>query len=240
MADISEPSTRDFARFLATFWENHLGGRLIGVYLLGSLAHGGFSARYSDIDMALIAEQGITPEDQALMRQEAAALSPAHAAKLSPFWTDRSFAIGRFPPLDRIDYLDHAVALIERERVQPARPTRAAIRDYLGGLPFANWASDVRRFITQGALEPDARKPYLRAHLYPARFIYSWSTGAMGSNDEAVAFLRGHAPPGLELDLIERALRCRQELQDPDPLFAERGKLLLQLAACAKLMEASP
>ena len=124
--------------------------------------------------------------------------------------------------------------------MQPERPTHAAIRDYLGGLPFGNWPSDVRRFVTQGALEPDARKPYLRAHLYPARFIYSWSTGAMGSNDAAVAFLRENAPPGLELDLIERALRCRQQSHDPDPLFAERGKLLLQLAACAKLMEASP
>jgi hypothetical protein len=124
--------------------------------------------------------------------------------------------------------------------VQPARPSQAEIRAYLRGMPFANWAAEVRRFVGLDRLSAEARKPYLRAHLYPARFIYSWSTGAMGSNDEAVAFLRTNAPPGLELGPIERALKCRQDSQDPDPLFAERGKLLLQVAACAKMIEATP
>ena len=45
-----------FAHHVAGLWEDHLDHRLVGIYLLGSLAHGGFSARYSDIDMALIAD----------------------------------------------------------------------------------------------------------------------------------------------------------------------------------------
>jgi hypothetical protein len=52
----------EFANEVAHLWKHQLGQRLVGVYLIGSLAHGGFSARYSDIDMALIAEaQKIIP-----------------------------------------------------------------------------------------------------------------------------------------------------------------------------------
>lgn len=239
MADIDEASSRGFARTMAGFWSDRLGDKLLGVYLMGSLAHGGFSTRYSDIDMAVIAADGLAEDDRAAMQRHAETLSPPHAEKLSLFWSDRTFATGRFPPLDRIDYLDHRVALVEHERVEPQRPPLAAIRAWLGGIPLANWLSEVRRFAIQPAFDASARKPYLRAHLYPARFVYSWATGAMGSNDAAVAYLRAHPPQGIELGPIEEALRCRQTPADPEALFAERGKLLLQAAAVSRVVAAS-
>jgi predicted nucleotidyltransferase len=229
-----------FAQDIAQFWDTRLGARLCGVYLIGSLAHGGFNSRYSDIDMALVAADAPTPEDLAAMRARAAVLSPTDAAKLSLFWTERSFGEGRFPPLDRVDYLDHAVPLVERERVRPARPSLAEIHDYLRGAPFAGWSEAVRSFSTAAELHPDNRKLYLRAHLYPARFIWSWARGTMASNDDAVALLRRGAPVGLDVDLIERALACRQAARDPDILFPERAKLLRQHAACAALVAEEP
>jgi len=54
----------EFAHDVAQFWDRQLGQRLFGIYLIGSLAHGGFSARYSDIDMALIAEGRLRPPVQ--------------------------------------------------------------------------------------------------------------------------------------------------------------------------------
>ena len=236
MVEITPDSARAFAREIAAFWESTLGTRLLGVYLLGSLAHGGFSPRYSDIDLGLVAEHGVGPDELARMREREAALSPEHAVKLSLFWTDRAFSVGRFPPLDRVDYLDHAVPLAERERVRSARPTTADIRAYLGGQPYANWVDGARKFAALAELRPDDHKPYIRALLYPARFVYSWRTGAMASNDDAVAYLRTQAPPGLDVALVERALLCRQEGRDPDPLFPERGTLLRQVAACATLL----
>ena len=77
---------------------------------------------------------------------EAAAVSVEWAAKLSVFWTDRHFELGRFPPLDRIDYIDNAVVLIERERVQPIRPALEEVQHYLSGAPFANWTEQALRF----------------------------------------------------------------------------------------------
>src|SRR5262245_7537083 len=52
----------DFARRIVPFWQAALGSELLGVYLIGSLAHGGFSQRYSDIDMAVVTEGEISPQ----------------------------------------------------------------------------------------------------------------------------------------------------------------------------------
>lgn len=226
----------EFARRLVPFWQHALGSDLIGAYLIGSLAHGGFSARYSDVDMAVIAEHGLPQRLLDDTKTEAVALSPEWGPKLSVFWSDRAFGVGRFPPLDRLDYLDRAVALTERERVKPPRPSLDEVRGYLGGAPFSGWAEQARRFAMAATVNPKDRKPYLRALLYPARLCYSWTTGRMGSNDEAVAFLRDAPPPGLDVNLVSRALQCRQADADPDALFAERMTLLSQVEACDALL----
>ena len=207
----------DFARRLVRRWQEALGTELLGAYLIGSLAHAGFSRRYSDIDMALVTTAGLSPQALDRLRSEAVALSADWGPKVSVFWTDRQFSLGRFPPLDRMDYLDHAVALMERECVRPTRPTLEEIHHYLRGAPFASWAERARSFAAAEMLEPKDHKAYLRTLLYPARFCYSWMTGLMGSNDDAVAFLRESHPAGLDVGLIERALECRQAPPTPMP-----------------------
>ena len=229
-------AARDFASRTVPVWQTMLGPELIGIYLIGSLAHGGFSDRYSDVDVALITEQGLSPDQLERGKAEAAALSGDWGPKLSVFWADRNFSLGRFPPLDRVDYLDHAVPLFEDEYVRPPRPALREVQEYLRGAPFANWAEQARRFASAMSLEPKDRKPYLRTLLYPARLCFSFVTGRMGSNDEAVVFLADGAPAGLDLDLISRAQQCRQADADPDPLFAERMKLPAQVEACAMLI----
>ncbi len=227
----------EFAKAMAAFWQDRLGAELLGVYLLGSLAHGGFNRRYSDIDMAVIAENGLTEDlRDGGMRDEATRLSPTLASKLSLFWTDRSFSIGRFPPLDRADYLDHGAVLVERERVQPSRPSLEEVRVYLRGQPFATWAERAGRFAALRSLEAGDHKPYLRAHLYPARLVYSWMTGEMVSNDVAVAFVHECRPEGLDVDVVAQALQCRLEAADPDRLFPARNVLPGQVEACARLI----
>jgi predicted nucleotidyltransferase len=229
-------AARAFAGGVAALLDAKTGAGLLGAYLLGSLAHGGFNRRYSDIDMALIAENGIDQATLEAVKTGAAALSPELTTKLSIFWSNRQFSIGRFPPLDRVDYLDHAVALIERERVNPIRPTLQDIRGYLGGDPFANWAASATHFACLDTLGSNERKPYLRALLYPARFITSWMTGDMASNDDAVAFLNEQKVPGLDFDLVAAALQCRRDASDPDHLFPARAVLPRQVEACARLV----
>jgi predicted nucleotidyltransferase len=225
-----------FAHRVVALWQAELGSALLGAYLIGSLAHGGFSRRYSDIDMALVTEAGFSPQTLDRVRSRAAALSTDWGARLSVFWTDRHFSLGRFPPLDRVDYVDHAVVLMERECVRPARPELEEIRRYLSGAPFTNWTDQARRFATAKTLEPKDRKAYLRTLLYPGRLCYSWMTGRIGSNDDAVAFLGKTHPTWSGLSLIARALQCRQADADPDFLFPERTSLPSQVDACAAIL----
>ncbi len=232
----AQAAALDFAGRLVQLCKVALGPELLGAYLMGSLAHGGFSRRYSDVDIALVTETGLPPQTFDRIRIQAVALSADWGPKLSVFWTDRNFSLGRFPPLDRIDYLDHAVVLLERERVWPMRPPLQEIQSYLADAPFAQWTDQAQRFATAEILEPKDRKAYLRTLLYPARFCYSWITGRMGSNDDAVAFLRKIRPAQLDVNLITGALQCRQADADPDSLFPERISLPSQIDACAALV----
>ena len=227
-----------FASNLVATWQAAVGPDLLGVYLIGSLAHAGFSRRYSDVDVAVISETGLSAQTIDRVRSSAAIMSPEWGPKVSVFWADRGFTVGRFPPLDRIDFLDRPVVLWERECVRPSRPTLADIRTYLRGAPFANWAERARAFASAAALDPKDRKPYLRALLYPARFCWAYVSGHMGSNDDAVAFLQEQTPPGLDLASIEKALECRRAAADPDPLFGLRSVLPSQVDACAALIAA--
>jgi predicted nucleotidyltransferase len=218
-------SVSQLTRDVAELWGRHLGERLAGIYLIGSLAHGGFSTRYSDIDVALIVEAPLAASDLDLVKGRIAERSPELAPRLSLFWADATFSTGRFPPLDRIDYLDHRRPLAERRSVLPMRPTLRAVRDYLGGEPLRSWSQRAMRLAALDVLGTEDHKPYLRALLYPARFLYSWDTGRVASNDEAVAYTEMRAVAGIDSGLIARALACRVAGADPSTLFAERHTL---------------
>jgi predicted nucleotidyltransferase len=74
-----------------------LGGRLLAAYALGSLAHGGFSALVSDVDLGLIVSDPLRPRDGAAIQAVAEALkrrgSPLHE-RLSVFWGTPSTLAG--------------------------------------------------------------------------------------------------------------------------------------------------
>ena len=217
--EIARTEAVDFARRLVEHWRETLGAELLGVYLIGSLAHAGFNRRYSDIDMAIVTEAGLSQDALDGLKNEAVALSGDWGSKVSIFWADRHFSLGRFPPLDRVDYLDHSVTLMEREPSRPPRPTLEEIRQYLRGPIFATWVDRARSFAGAETLEPKDHKMYLRTILYPGRFCFSWMTGCISSNDDAVMFLSASPVPGLDFDLIARALRCREAAADADVLF---------------------
>jgi hypothetical protein len=225
----------DFAGRLVQHWQAELGAQLLGAYLIGSLAHAGFNRRYSDIDIALVMAADLSQVALDELKRSAIALSSDWGPKVSIFWSDRHFALGRFPPLDRVDLLDHSVALVERQRLRPPRPTPEEIRQYLRGAIFATWVDRARSFAAAEKLEPKDHKMYLRTILYPGRFCYSWITGRVGSNEDAVAFLKERPLAGLDIELIARALRCREAAADPDVLFPARTALPGQFDACASL-----
>jgi predicted nucleotidyltransferase len=226
----------ELAKQLCQSAVGRLGNEFLGFYLLGSLAHGGFNRRYSDIDIALISEYGVDDAFLEVIKAESEAIAPDLAHRVSLFWSDCEFSKGRFPPLDRLDYLEHAVALYEVEKVVIPKPDLEEVRTYLRGAPFEQWAERGTVFSTQSALDPDDRKSYLKTHLYPARFAFSWVTGQIASNDAALAYLHDHPLARLDMDLLDRALACRHAADDPDILFDDRISLPAQYQACAQLI----
>jgi predicted nucleotidyltransferase len=91
------------------------GSRLVAAYVLGSLAHGGFSALVSDVDLGLVLADPLRMTDRLAVRRVARTVrvaGPALHEQLSVFWGTPSTLRGqrrggRFPPLDRLDLLAH-------------------------------------------------------------------------------------------------------------------------------------
>lgn len=205
---------------VAEFFNWRLGASLVDAYKLGSLAHGGFSNIYSDIDVGLLLNCPEAPARMAELIAEAKTLDAEYGKKLSIFWGNPEFAWGRLPNLDRLDLLDHGVPLLNSHKPQFRRPTKQEIRDELLRSIERSWKPRLPELNQLTSLAPENRKPYIRAILYAARLIYSWDNLAMESNDRAVEYLHQVQPPGLDLKPIDMALACRHDKCTADDVFA--------------------
>ena len=205
---------------VANYFNSALGSALVEVYQLGSLAHGGFSKIYSDIDVGLLLNSGQPPERISELIAEAKLLDGEYGKKLSVFWGNPDCAWGRLPNLDRLDLLDHGVPLLTGYKPKFSRPTKSEIRDELLRSIEKSWKPRLPELNGLTKLAPENRKPYIRAILYAARLIYSWDNLAMDSNDRAVEYLHQVQPPRLDLKPIDMALACRQEKCTVDDVFA--------------------
>jgi hypothetical protein len=195
------------------------GDRLIAVYALGSLAHGGFSELVSDVHVGLIVSDPVHPGDaetvEAVADREKAKGSALHA-RLSVFWGTPSILRGerpggRFPALDRLDLIENGrlLAGTDTARDDLARPSARELLvtgasfaiDFLAGVRHLPAGAAAPRLGSMepadaGALEEIRSPPLLLARgvrrvtklvLFPVRFLFTASTGRVGTNDAAVA-----------------------------------------------------
>ena len=195
-----------------------LGGALIHVVQLGSLAHGGFSERFSDIDIAVILKDRVTAARIEDLKQRLAGLEPLRLAeKISLFWTVPDFSWGRLRPVDQVDLHDNGRPLWGGPlRGLAPRPAPEAVREDMRALSLPYWAEKTRHFSGQLPASESEFKEFVRCLLYPARLIFTWRTGRLGSNDEAVDYAeRVAADSSLRPDMLREALGCRNgEIED--------------------------
>ncbi len=221
--------------------EEAFGSRLRGLYLLGSLAHGGFAPAISDLGVALFLAAPLVAQDAKQIAAVAAycdAAHPAYARRLSLFWgTVEDFADadavqipGRFPALDRLDLVEHGWHIAGEElRVGLTPPSRVAILE--------NIRQDLLRFVRDparygflaggAALDTSDRRALTRLCLFPARFLHTAQTGEVASNDvAALAYCSAHDTTCV--DIVGLALAMRH---DPARAVndAERTMLTLEL-----------
>jgi predicted nucleotidyltransferase len=209
----------DYVGRVTEHFRSQLGSSLVEAYSIGSLAHGGFSESYSDLDVGLILSCPIPPADMDQMIDVAKALDDHYGRKLSVFWGNPELSWGRLPALDRLDLLDHGVPLLNNRWADFRRPSKDEIRQQLSQTIERSWKPKIDELGQLKKLDPKDRKPYIRAILYPARLIFSWDNLAVNSNDRAVEYLREIRPAGLELLPIEKALACRQGDCSAEELF---------------------
>jgi hypothetical protein len=195
----TDPAVADLIAACRSLAEEAFEARLLSTYLIGSLAHGGFSAAVSDIGIAFLLVDPLTDTDSeqiSALTAYCAAAHPRYGRRLSLFWsspaafveTDQIQVAGRFPAIDRLDLLLHGRPIGGSDlRQQLSPPTRRAV--------LGTCREDVLRFVRDpsryGFLTSGAEydfgdlKALARLCLFPARFLYTAATGEVISNDAA-------------------------------------------------------
>jgi hypothetical protein len=202
--------------------------RLVAVYALGSLAHGGFSAHVSDVDMALVLGDPLQDGDaqtvEALARAVKATGAPL-AERLSVFWgtlgtLSGTTGGGRFPPVDRLDLKQSGRLLFGQDiRESVATPSVQDMVVSAAGVSSRSLSSDA----VSAQLKDSARliaagvRPLTKRILFPVRYLFTARTGRIGTTDAAVEHFVGEqdGPPA---ELVSNALEWRYQppdLRDP-------------------------
>ena len=234
-----------------------LGSRLIAGYALGSLAHGGFSPLVSDVDLGLILRDPLRAHDRVTIHRVARSVRAGGSAldeRLSVFWGTPATLRGqvkggRFPPLDRLDLLDHGRLLTGRDtRSGVTRPDHAELLvagaefalGYLGGA--GQLPDRLRRRVRLGSRCDDAlneiRAPsrlvsrgprrLTKIVLFPVRFLFTAETGQVGTNTLAAGhYLASANAPATTL--VTAALAWRLKPPADDEATALVGKELIPL-----------
>jgi hypothetical protein len=190
-------------------------------YALGSLAHGGFSPLVSDVDLGLILRDPLRAKDRVTIHYVARFVRAGGSAldeRLSVFWGTPSTLRGqrrggRFPPLDRLDLLDHGRLLIGQDaRSGVARPDQAELLvagaefalGHLGGarkLPSRlrdwtrPWAQDdvLNEIRIPSQLVSRGPRRLTKIVLFPVRFLFTAQTGQVGTSALAAEHYLAHA-----------------------------------------------
>jgi hypothetical protein len=229
-----------FTARVAEHFQSALGSSLVEAYKLGSLAHGGYSEIYSDIDVGLLLNCAEPPPAMADLIGSAKTLHAEYGKKLSIFWGNPEFIWGRLPVIDRLDLLDHGVPLLRDVKPNFSRPGKQEIHREQRESIERSWRSRLPELSRLTKLEAKDRKPYIRAILYAARLIYTWDNLAVASNDTAVKYLHQVKPAGLELKPIDMALACRNAECTAEDVFALRPDLVRQCDSAVAYISARP
>ncbi|HUO72996.1 MAG TPA: hypothetical protein VMU39_19670 [Solirubrobacteraceae bacterium] len=234
-----------------------LGARLVAAYALGSLAHGGFAPLVSDVDLGLILADPVEPGDAGTIRTVADAqkrTGSALAERLSVFWGTAATLRGqsdggRFPPLDRLDLVEHG-RLLAGVDVRAAVPRPSGEELLVSGAEFAlellageraggsALGGDLGSLHAPGSQTlAEIREPErllargvrwaTKLVLFPVRFMFTAATGHVATNQDAAAwYLAREAAPAAELVVAAITWREAPPRDDGAAAHLLRGQLV--------------
>lgn len=184
-------------------------GRLLSVYLMGSLSHGGFSHVASDIDVAFILDGNVTENDWkqfSIIDEHVKGSNLEFSDRLSVFWstlnvlsnetTSGAFPAptktqGIFPPFDILD-------LCQNGRLIYGKEVRSMIKVpdintlFISGVEFllsyVNTAERNEYLKKEESFSKLDPVKISKTILFPTRLLFTLLTGKIGSNDDAVNY----------------------------------------------------
>ncbi|MSU55271.1 MAG: nucleotidyltransferase domain-containing protein [Candidatus Taylorbacteria bacterium] len=212
------------------------GSRLISVYLIGSLAHGGFSEVSSDIDIAFILDnKDILEEDWDMVNninKDIKATGLEFSKKLSIFWTNVTTISnkitsggfppptkkdGLFPPFDILDLYQNGVLIYGKDiKSNILVPNEENL--FIAGTEFLlsyvdnkkrnECLSNVDIFLELNPVDIS------KNILFPIRLLFTLFTSKIGSNGDAALYFLSKKDTSEKLkELINQAIYIRNSAQ---------------------------
>ncbi len=203
--------------------KKEFGSRLLACYALGSLAHGGFSPLVSDVDFGIILTSPLTSRDDSQIekiKSHVKNLQIALGERLSIFWGSvaslkNEESGGRFPPIDKLDLIQHGKLLAGNDVRKSTRLPEPKQRELeVAGADLAvnllGTPEIIEEFSQPSKILDQGVRHLTKVVLFPVRFLYTASTGNMGRNDIAVTYYLDNNKGNKAL-LARQAFRWRCE-----------------------------
>lgn len=227
------------------------GNRLVSTYALGSLAHGGFSAKMSDIDFLVILADPINSESDTALIAEIKKIAESRnlplANRISIFWSSINElqnvkGQGRMPAVDKLDFILNAKLLSGKDirDVEIPRPTQFDLD--ISGVTFITevfFSDHFRLYIIdpyENILKKQDAIALVKTILFPARLLYTLETGKIGDNkSSAEYYLNNHQNEYAQW--IKKAYRWRTKQPDfsninPEDLMIAINSLYTHMIEC--------
>jgi hypothetical protein len=218
--------------------DRDLSETLISAYAIGSLAHGGFEAASSDVDLALLTSDDAVDVPVERIRGEVRQNLPGSLSeRLSVFhvaWA--SFASpppgSRFPTIDRLDLMRSGVPVFGedlRDRFGVEPTPDEVLEQAISAALVRNDPAGLQAEID--GLTPEALdgRTASKLVLWPVRLLHTTDTMEAAGAVEATVHYREADPPPRHPSLVEAALSWRgmEAIPDPEaPLGALRSEAM--------------
>jgi len=175
---------------------------LVSIYVMGSLARGGFSESASDIDLGIIYDKPShnTEEIFSNIKEELKQKYNLIKNNISIFYGSISEINNkkgsfRYPPFDRLDLIKHALLISGNEvRQKLIEPNKEELLIATANFALGYLATEIRiRECKNPMLIIDKGLTYLtKTILFPVRFIYFEKTDSISGNDVSVNYYLNH------------------------------------------------
>jgi hypothetical protein len=188
------------------------GGRFVGAYAIGSLAHGGFSPLTSDVDAAVLIDGPLSTDDERKIAEIQTRVSTTSddplAQRLSIFWSSPDALVslsspldcdagsvvrGRFGAVEKLDWWRYGELLAGedvRQSMQFKEPSKLELVSETAGFAAGKLGSAFSRdkLLSGGVplLDKCDSRGFSKSILFPLRCMWTARTGEIGAAENGV------------------------------------------------------